>query len=157
MEFGETKGELRLLGRRQMVMNMDSLCDHLDTLVGSQVAEVIITSLELREGKEEAELFRREHPHASVDDVLNFFIEYDSLTGVGITSVKRPEDTRASIVIQISNPYIKKTTGSSKSLLFSWWSGVLSSVLHRDLDFESISYDPIKDVLSCTMVPREIK
>ena len=61
------------------------------------------------------------------------------------------------VFVEISNPYIKKTTGSSKSLLFSWWCGALSTILHRELDLESITYDPAKDVLKCTIAPRVIK
>lgn len=53
IEFDEKRGEVRLQGLRQMVLNMDALCSHLDVLVGTQVAEVIIKNLELQEGKEE--------------------------------------------------------------------------------------------------------
>jgi hypothetical protein len=157
VEFDEKRGEVRLLSSRQMIMNMEALCNHLDVLVGNQVAEVIIKNLELQEGKEEANRFLENRPNAGVEEFLKLMVKYDALSGVGITSVKLPENQEEPILIEISNPYIKKTTGSSKSLLFSWWCGALSGVLHRDLDLESITYDEAADVLKCRIAPRAIK
>jgi len=157
VEFDEKRGEVRLLGLRQMVMNVDALCTHLDTLVGSQVAEVIIKNLELQEGKEEAERFFRSHPEAKIEEFLDLMKRYDALSGVGITSVRFSENPNGIIFIEILNPYIKRTSGSSKSLLFSWWCGALSAILHRELDLESITYDANSDILKCTISPRVIK
>jgi len=140
-----------------MVIDMDALCNHLDTLVGNQVAEVIIKNLELQEGKKEAERFLRNHPDAKVEEFIDLMRRYDALSGVGITSVRFSENQDGLIFIEISNPYVKRTTGSSKSLLFSWWCGVLSGILHRELDLESITYDASSDVLKCTITPRVIK
>ena len=157
IEFDEKRGEVRLLGLRQMVMSMDALCNHLDTLVGNQVAEVIIKNLELQEGKEEAERFVRNHPDAKVEEFLDLMKRYDALSGVGITSVRFSENQDGLVFIEILNPYIKRTSGSSKSLLFSWWCGALSAILRRDLDLESITYDASSDILKCTIAPRVIK
>ena len=95
IEFDEKRGEVKLLGVRQMIMSMDALCNHLDTLVGDQVAEVIIKNLELQEGKEEAERFLRNHPDAKVEEFLDVMVRYDALSGVGITSVKLSENQDA--------------------------------------------------------------
>ena len=157
IELDEKRGEVKLLGQRQMVIDMDALCSHLDTLVGSQVAEVIIKNLELQEGKKEAERFLRKHPDAKVEEFIDLMRRYDALSGVGITSVRFPENQDGLIFIEISNPYIKRTTGSSKSLLFSWWCGGLSGILHRELDLQSITYDASSDVLKCQITPRAIK
>jgi len=153
----ETKGELKLQGRRYMLMTMDALCNHLDTLVGSKVAEVIIKKLEFEEGKEEAMRFYRDHPGTKVEEFINHMIRYDSLTGVGITSVKVLNDSDPNAVIQISNPYIRKTEGSSKSLMFSWWCGALSVALNRELDMETVSYDSTNDTLTCKLSSRSIQ
>jgi len=139
-----------------MVINADALCSHLDTLVGDQVAEVIIRNLELQEGREEAERFLRNHHDAKVEEFIDLMKRYDALSGVGITSVTLSENQDALISIEISNPYIKRTSGSSKSLLFSWWCGALSAVLHRELDLNSITYDADSDILRCTITPRVI-
>jgi hypothetical protein len=45
-------------------------------------------------------------------------VRYDALSGVGITTVKLSENQDAPFLIEISNPYIKKTSASLKSLLF---------------------------------------
>ena len=157
IEFDEKRGEVKLMGSRQMVIDMDALCSHLDTLVGNQVAEVIVRNLELQEGKNEAERFLRNHPDPNVEEFVDLMRRYDALSGVGITSVKFSEKQSGPIYIEISNPYIKRTAGSSKSLLFSWWCGALSGMLHRELDLESISYDASNDVLKCTITTRVLK
>ena len=157
IEFDEKRGEVRLLGSRQMVIDMDALCSHLDTLVGNQVSEVIVKNLELQEGKEEADRFLSSHPDAKVEEFIELMKRYDALSGVGITTVKLSENQDGPIFIEIANPYIKRTKGSSKSLLFSWWCGVLSGILHRELDLESITYDASSDVLRCTIIPRILK
>jgi len=154
IEFDEKRGEVKLLGLRQMVIDMDALCSHLDTLVGNQVAEVIIKNLELQEGKEEAERFLRNNPDGKVEEFIELMKRYDALSGVGITSVRISENQDGLIFIEISNPYIKRTSGSSKSLLFSWWCGGLSRILHRELDLDSITYDASSDILKCTITPR---
>ena len=156
IELDEMKGELKLQGRRCMLMNMDALCNHLDTLVGSKVAEVIIKKLEFEEGKEEATRFYRDHPDTKIEQLINHMIRYDSLTGVGITSVRLSNNPDPKVVIQISNPYIKKTEGSSKSLLFSWWCGALSTALNRELDIDTITYDAANDTLTCNLSSRAI-
>jgi hypothetical protein len=114
-------------------------------------------NLELQEGKEEAERFVRDHPDAKVDEFLDLMKRYDASSGVGITSVRFSENQEGAIFIEILNPYIKRTSGSSKSLLFSWWCGALSAILHRELDLGSITYDASSDILKCTISPRVIK
>jgi len=157
IELDETKGELKLQGRRYMLMSMDALCVHLDSLVGSKVAEVIIKKLEFEEGSEEAKRFYTVHPGIEIKEFIDHMIRYDSLTGVGITSVKLSNNSEPSAIIQISNPFIKMTEGSSKALLFSWWCGALSSALNRELDVESIDYDATNDTLTCKLGCRVTK
>jgi hypothetical protein len=59
---------------------------------------------------------------------------------VRITADRFSENQDELLLIEISNPYIKKL-GSPKSLLFSWWCRELGTVLNRELDLESITYD----------------
>ncbi len=47
------KGELRILGRRQTAFDAQALCEYLDSLVGVQVGEVIMSNLESRSGKQD--------------------------------------------------------------------------------------------------------
>src|SRR3989304_5928633 len=53
--WDKAKGELRILGKRHTALDAQALCDHLDSLVGPTVAEVIMDNHERRLGKEEAE------------------------------------------------------------------------------------------------------
>jgi hypothetical protein len=146
------KGELRILGMRQTAITAQALSDHLDSLVGVKVAEVIINSLEFRSGKDEAELFRKERPQATVDELINLLITYDSLTGVGITKVTFSENHEEPVVVRIWNPSVKGTVGASKAFLFSWWCGVLTTLLNRKFKIEDVTYDNEKDVSECRMV-----
>ena len=60
------KGELRILGIRRTAINAQAICDHLDTLVGVQVSEVIMHNLEFRLGKLEGARIRLESPQTNL-------------------------------------------------------------------------------------------
>ncbi len=155
--WDRAKGELRILGRRHMAISPGDLCNYLDSLVGAQVAEVIINNLEFRAGKDEAALFRRERPQATVSEIIDLFIKYDSMTGVGITKVTLPENQQGPIVVETSNPCVKGTVGAAKALLFSWWCGALSAALGRELEARNVTYDEVKNLMRCEIVPRPSK
>lgn len=153
--WDQEKGELRILGRRQLAITPQDLCTYLDTLVGVPVSDVIINNLEFRSGKQETELFRKERPNSSVSDIIDVLIKYDSLTGVGITTVTvSPEDRDKPILLQISNPCVKGTVGAAKSILISWWCGALSALFGKDFEAKDVTYDEKSNALKCNIVPR---
>jgi len=152
--WDKEKGELRILGRRQIAMTPQTLCNHLDSLVGVKVAEVIMNNLEYRSGKDETEIFRKEKPQATLNEMIDLLIQYDSLTGVGITKVTLPKNDHDRIMVQISNPSVKGTVGAAKAFLFSWWCGALSVLLNRELEIEDVTYDEEKNVMKCKIVSR---
>jgi len=152
--WDKAKGELRVLGRRQMTITPQDLCSYLDSLVGVQVAEVIINNLEFRGGKQEAETFRKERPGSSPNDIINVLIRYDSLTGVGVTKVVIPDQPDKPIRLEIENPCVKGTIGAAKAFLFSWWSGALSALLGKDYEAKNVTFDQAANTMKCDILPR---
>jgi hypothetical protein len=152
--WDKDKGELRILGRRQLAITPQDLCNYLDSLVGVPVSDVIINNLEFRGGKQETELFRKERPNSSVRDLIDVLIKYDSLTGVGITTVTLPEQQDKPILLEIFNPCVKGTIGAAKSFLFSWWCGALSALLGKDFEARNAAYDEKSNAMRCEILPR---
>jgi hypothetical protein len=152
--WDKEKGELRILGRRQTAMTPEILCNHLDSLVGVKVAEVIMHNLEYRSGKHETEMFCRDKPQATLSEMIDLLIQYDSVSGIGITKVTLPKNEEDRIIVQISNPSVKGTIGAAKAFLFSWWCGALTTLLNRNLEIEDVTYDEEENVMRCKIVSR---
>jgi hypothetical protein len=150
--WDRAKGELRIVGKRHVALDAEALCRHLDGLVGSSVAEVIIRNHEFRLGKEDAEEHRRDNPKATIEDIIEMVKETDLLSGVGVT--KYTLDPDHSVSIEIANPCVKEATGAAKSLLFSYWSGILSHLFGKTYEANDVYFNESKNVLSARLVPR---
>lgn len=148
----KAKGELRILGQRNMALNVEALCKHLDALVGQSVAEVIIRNHEFRLGKEDAERRRKEKASASTEEIIEYFKQNDAVSGAGVTKCTVHPDKSA--LVEISNPCVKETTGAAKSLLFGYWCGVLSQLFGKDYDTAQVHFNEPKHTLSALLVPR---
>lgn len=153
----KVKDEFRLFGRRQALVDVQSLCDHLDSLVGPVVGEVIMNNLESRLGKEDTTRLREASPKATVDELLAKLVEADLVTGMGVTKVNVPKDPTALIKVEIRNPIVRGNSGAAKSFLFSYWCGALSLVLGRDLDVKTVDYDKEADVMRCELGARTVE
>jgi hypothetical protein len=149
------KGELRIVGRRNTAIDAQALCEYLDSLVGSQVAEVIMNNLESRSGKQDADWVRKEKPELAAKELIKFGEEWDRLAGVGATQVTLPEDETKPIVVEISNPSVKGDQGAAKAFLFSWWVGMISSLLGKNFEYKGVLYDREKNTMKCEIVPRQ--
>jgi len=151
----KVKGEFRLFGRRQALVDVQSLCDHLDSLVGPVVGEVIMNNLESRLGKEDTTRLREANPKATVDELVTKLVEADLLAGMGVTKVDVPKDPTAQIKLEIRNPIVRGNSGAAKAFLFSYWCGALSLILGRDLDVKTVDYDEKADVMRCELGTRK--
>ena len=150
--WDRAKGELRIVGKRHLAIDAEALCRHLDALVGPQVAEVIMRNHEFRLGKEDAERHRKEKPNASMEEIIEAVKETDLLSGVGLT--KFTVQTDQSVLIEVSNPCVKETAGAAKSLLFGYWSGVLSCLFGKEYDAVDVKFNESTKVLSARLVSR---
>ncbi len=148
------KGELRIRGQRYTAIDAQTLCNHLDSLVGVQVAEVIMHNLEFRLGKSDAARLRVENPKATVRELVEHLIKSDRLSGAGITKVTLPENPENPILVEVSNPSVKGTTGAAKAFLFSWWAGALTALHDKEFDLKHVAYDEEKNELKCQIAVR---
>ena len=154
MVLDRAKAEFRLFGRRHAAIDAQSLCNHLDSLVGPVVAEVIINNLETRLGKEDGARMREANPKASARELTKMLEETDLISGIGITKTVFPEDPNAPIRIETWNPVVKGDKGAAKSFLFSWWCGVLTAILGKELEVKTVQYDEKANLMKCEIVPR---
>ena len=147
-------GELRILGQRHTAIDAQTLCSHLDSLVGLQVAEVIMHNLEFRLGKLDAARIRAEKPQASLAELIETFAKSDRLSGVGITKVTLSNNPQYLARIEVTNPSVKATTGAAKSFLFGWWAGALTALFDKELDVKNVDYDETRNLLQGQIASR---
>lgn len=154
--WDKEKGRLGILGHRRVAIDAQALCEHLDSLLGSQVAEVIINNHEVRLGKEDAEGIRREKPQATIQEILDQLAEADRLSGMGVVKVTvlpgQVDLTR--IAVEISDPCVTRTEGASRAFVCSYWSGVLSALLGGEFEAKNVTCDTDKKVMKCQISRR---
>jgi hypothetical protein len=151
------KGELRILGHRNAAVDARALCEYLDSLVGTQVGEVIMKNLEIRLGKEDGVWLRKENPQLSPNELINIITEWDRMAGVGATQATLVGNPPSSMLLEVANPIVKATQGAARAFLFGWWAGLLSPILGKDFEYTNVVYDPAKDSMKCQLVPRGTK
>jgi hypothetical protein len=156
MVLDREKAELRYLGRRHAAVDAQSLCDYLDSLVGIVVAEVIMSNLETRLGKEDGKRLREINPKATVDELVQELVRGDLLTGIGATKTSLPKDPNDPIKIEIWNPIVKGLRGASKSFLFSYWCGALASLFDHEFEVQAVNYDEKANIMRGNIVRRRI-
>jgi hypothetical protein len=81
-------------------------------------------------------------------------MEWDRAAGVGATRVTLGKDAMSPILLEISNPSVKGIQGAAKAFLFSWWAGMLTSLMARSFEAKNVTYDKERDLMRCEMVPR---
>jgi len=148
------KGELRISGQRHTAMDAQTLCNFLDSLVGTQVAEVIMHNLEFRLGKLDAARLKAEKGKASLTELIEHLTRTDRLSGIGITKVIMSGNPQNSIEIEVTNPSVKGPTGAAKSFIFAWWAGVLTSLFDKEFDVNGATYSEEKNMSTARMSPR---
>lgn len=149
------KGELRILGQRHVAIDAQTLCSHLDSLVGTQVAEVIMHNLEFRTGKLDAARLKASKPNAPLPELIEHLSKSDRLSGAGVTKVTLPDAPEDSIRCEVSNPGVKGVTGASKAFIFSWWAGALTALVDKEFDVKNVAYDERNNVLSGVIARRD--
>lgn len=156
VSWDRKRGRLNILGHRHVAIDAQALCDHLDSLLGFQVAEVVMNNHEFRLGKEDAERVRHEKPQASIQEIIDQLEEADFLSGVGMVKVKLPSDPHNTneVMVEVSDPCVKTTEGASKAFICSYWSGVMSGLLGEEFEATNLTYREDKNVLSYRIVRR---
>lgn len=153
----EEKGELRILGRRRVAIDVEAFCEHLESLVGPSVAEVVMNSHEYRIGREHIKQLRSQNPQATDREIIELLSKGDRLTGVGVVKVTLPENPLNPIQLEVSNPCVKETVGVGKALICTYWCGALSFLLGKELEAKNVTYDEERNLMKCHIVPRSAK
>ena len=148
------RGELLILGRRHIAIDAEALCRHLDSCVGKQVAEVLMSNHENRKGKEDVAKMRRENPQHSVSQILDRLIEEDRISGMGITRIKVPASASDPVTVETDNPAVVGTDGAAKALVFSYWAGALSALFGKEHEVTDVIYDQRSNQLRGRLVSR---
>ncbi len=150
------KGRLTILEHRHVAMDAQALCEHLDSLVGSQVAEVIMNNHEFRLGKEDAERLRRQNPQTSLQEIIDHLLEADLLSGVGVVKVRLTPDLSnlTEATVEVSEPCVKGIEGASKAFISSYWCGVLSVLFGGAFEATDVNYREDENKLKYRMVRR---
>ena len=151
------KGEIKVLGERHVAIDVQALCNFLNSLLGVQVAEVVMHSVEYRLGKAEAEKFMAKHPGATLNKLIERLVEADRLQGVGITKVSLSDNPEHSVFIEVVNPATRGAVGAAKSFIFSWWAGALSSQMGKELDVNGVAYDEQNNTARSKLIERRLK
>lgn len=154
LTWEKEKGEIRISGERHVAVDAQSLCNFLDSLVGVQVAEVIMHNLEYRLGKAEGKRFIEKSPRATLNELIAHFVEADRVSGMGITKTTWCANPGGGLLVEVSNPAIRGCVGASKSFIFSWWAGALSSHAGKEFDVNEVAYDEQKNIARGKLVER---
>ena len=150
------KGELRILGKRCTAIDVQSLCEYLNSLVGIQVAEVIMHNLEFRLGKLDAATLKANKPKANVNELMEELVKSDQLSGLGITKAKFNESADISADIEVANPSVKGSAGAAKSFVFSYWAGAITALLDKEFDVKNVIYDQDRNIMKGSIVQRDL-
>ena len=148
------KGELCILGKRHIAVDVQTLCSYLDSLVGVKVGEVIMHNIEFSLGKMDAARLRAERPQSSLTELVEHLTNADRLSGTGITKVTLPENPQNRILIEVANPGVKGTAGAAKEFLVAWWAGAFSALYDKEFDVKHVAYDEGKKLLTGAVAAR---
>jgi len=152
--WDKAKGELRILGQRHIAIDAQGLCEHLDLILGSRVAEVVLNQHMMRQGREDAAAARKERPHVAIEELVDELSAGDVLSGVGLVKASVPGASPGRIDVEISNPGVKLTTGAARSFLFSYWCGVFGELLGKEFKIDDVAYDESKNLMKCRIISR---
>jgi len=153
--YDETKGELRIEGQRYAAIQVEAMCKHLDTLVGTRLAETIMNNHQHRQGVENGKRILDLDPNAKTEQMLRVLAEDDRIAGFGIAEVTITESAEQPAKLKIYNPVVTATKGAGKVFMVSYWSGALSVLLNKEVDHTNMTYDPAKNTLSCSFLKRD--
>jgi hypothetical protein len=152
--YDETKGELSIEGQRYVAIQVKAMCQHLDSLVGTKLAETVMNNHQRRQGVENAERIRELNPNAKIEEILMILTEDDRIAGFGVPKVTITGGVEQPAKFEIYNPVTTATEGAGKVFMVSYWAGALSVLLGQEVDPTNTVYDPAKNTLSCSFLRR---
>ena len=140
--------EIRLLNERLGAINIQALCDDLDSLYGPIVSATSMKYIGFNNGKRIASAIALKNPGLPILDLVKEIVRINRLTGMGISQVSLPKNSNGTgtFIVEIRNPILKKNEGAAGVFLISYWAGALTSLIGRRLEVKMIKYDKDRDV-----------
>ena len=111
-------------------------------------------NLEYRLGKAEGKRFMGKNPQATLNELIEHFVEVDRLSGMGVTKATWCANPGETLLVEVVNPGVRGRVGASKSFIFSWWAGALSSHAGKEYDLNGMDYDDQSNITRCKIVER---
>ncbi len=153
--WDKDRGRILILGRRHLAIDAQALCEHVDSLVGSKICEVILNQHEFLLGKEDVVRILQERPTATPQEVIEAISESGRLSGVGITAVSTPPDLNGPVIVEILDPVVKGTSGGAKVLLAAYWCGAISQLFGKPYATKQANYDEARNAMKYYLETRE--
>jgi hypothetical protein len=148
VKFVHEKGEIRLFGTRLALTNLLPACEKVDKMFGTG-GEVIIHCMAFEQGRQLFEAVMTNSPNKSREELLKEVVDVQPRAGWGIANLEIINAKPLKIEVTVKNPPVKSLQGSSKHLIGSFWSGILSKYFNKQLKCTSFSYDEKEDMLRC--------
>jgi hypothetical protein len=140
VSWNHESGELVISGRRHMAIDIQALCRHVDLLVGPRVAAVIFNQHWFRLGREDAARTKLKKSTSGYSEIVDELVQHDRLLGLGVTKVRMPATPNAPIELEISNPCLESSDGAGKAILTSYWCGVFTFLLGREVVASKLTF-----------------
>ena len=145
-------GEIVISGRRHMAIDIQALCRHIDQLVGPRVSAVIFNQHWFRLGREDATRVKLGKPTANYSEIVDDLVQHDRLLGLGVTRLMIPETPNSPIELEITNPCLESTEGAGKAILTSYWCGVFTFLLGKEVVAGELTF--VNKVARCRLEPK---
>jgi hypothetical protein len=141
VSWNPENGELVISGRRHMAIDIQALCRHVDLLVGPRVAAVIFNQHWFRLGREDAARIKVKKSTSDYSEIVDELVQHDRLLGSGVTKLTMPPNPNSPIELEISNPCLESSEGAGKAILTSYWCGVFTFLLGREVIASKLTFD----------------
>ena len=86
----------------------------------------------------------------TIGEMVEELTEGEILAGFGVVRlITRDEEDSVPVELEMRNPIVKASTGTSVTFVLAYWAGALSTLLNKRLDATDTTYDPNTDILKC--------
>lgn len=150
VEFNLEQGEIVVMGRRGVLLDIVSCCEKLDEMLGTG-AEVVIHRMWYGYGCQLLKNVVEKTSDAEKEKLLEELVEMNAAVGLGVLSFTIIGKKRPYVEVTVKNPPFKKIQGSVKRCITSLWAGIFSEYFQKQMVCEEYHYDQKTDTLTFTL------
>jgi hypothetical protein len=150
VKFHPEKGEISILGRRGVLIDMALCCEKLDNMLGSG-AEVVLHHMWYGYGYQLFDSIIEKKETAVELKALKKIVKISACMGLGSLDFTIIGKKRPYVEVAVKNPPFKNEKGSAKRSVASFWAGVFSRYFEKKVTCEDFHYDKKEDVFSFTL------